>query len=34
LKTKVAAPPFLVSRDIFDFIDIKKDEKLDLEEWV
>jgi hypothetical protein len=24
----------LVSRDIFDFIDIKKDEKLDLEEWV
>ncbi len=27
-------PPFSVTKDMFDFIDIKKDGKIDLDEWL
>ncbi|KRX01445.1 hypothetical protein PPERSA_01348 [Pseudocohnilembus persalinus] len=32
--TKEDAPPYTVAKDMYDFIDIKSDNKIDIEEWV
>lgn len=34
LLTKQDVPPYAVAKDMFDFIDIKNDNFIDLEEWV
>lgn len=34
LLTKQSVPPYAVAKDMFDFIDIKNDNFIDLEEWV